>query len=91
MGTFKFELDIPEFKDSLELTVMIKRDGDQIVAVPTTKVDKSSRPFPEMDCGGTLAESSPLWKQNIFIPSSNSGSTSSYGSGNMMNINMDEF
>lgn len=31
MGTIKIEFDIPEFKDTLEVTLTIKRDGEVVM------------------------------------------------------------
>lgn len=31
MGNLKIELDIPEFKDKLEISIVLKRDGNQVI------------------------------------------------------------
>lgn len=39
MGTLKIELDLPEFKDKLEVSIVVKKDGT--IVPPSIKKDES--------------------------------------------------
>ncbi len=62
MGTVKFEIDIPDFKDELTLEIKIKKDGEVLVdgtssaqttSTPKKKVVKKETP-PSSNSGGNL-------------------------------------
>lgn len=40
MGTLKIELDLPEFRDKLEVSIVVKKDGTLVVP-PSIKRDES--------------------------------------------------
>ena len=44
MGTIKIEFDIPEFKDTLEVTLTIKRDGE-VVMTSSPSSNSSDNPI----------------------------------------------
>ena len=119
MGILKIELEVPDFKEAIELSMILKKDGEVIAS--STSLDKDSeKPIWKQDMPlgpGTLynpCEEKPLWEQKIWKqaptpePSkfvvgddptqkgpycSNTGgfvSKQSSGSGNFMNINIDE-
>lgn len=39
MGTIKIEFDLPEFKDNLELNILIKRDGEVIATSSSSSMN----------------------------------------------------
>lgn len=123
MGILKIELEVPEFKEAIELSLILKKDGEVIAS--SSSLDKDSeKPIWKQDMPlgpGTLYNPSPdteyqrpVWKQEPFP---NPGkfvvgddptqkgpyctaetkpltggfvSTQSSGSGNFMNINIDD-
>lgn len=47
MGTLKIELDLPEFKDKLEVSIVVKKDGTLVVP-PSIRKDDAIIPTPEI-------------------------------------------
>lgn len=43
MGTLKIELDLPEFKDQVEVSIVVRKDGTLVVP-PSIIKDKSPNP-----------------------------------------------
>lgn len=55
MGTIKFEIDLPEFENELNLELTIKRDGKVVVkksATPSPPASKSTKKA--SDVGGNM-------------------------------------
>lgn len=52
MGTIKIEFDLPEFKDNLELNIVIRKDGE-VLATSSSSSSKELN-FPEV--GGPSSE-----------------------------------
>lgn len=125
MGILKIELEVPEFKEAIELSLILKKDGEVIAS--SSSLDKDSeKPIWKQDMPlgpGTLYPKpnldpseyqSPVWKQSPipepgkFVvgddptqkgPYCTAGtkpvtggfvSTQNSGSGNFMNINIDD-
>ena len=125
MGILKIELEVPEFKEAIELSLILKKDGEVIAS--SSSLDKDSeKPIWKQDMPlgpGTNVYyppkreyEFPVWKQNPdpvpnpgkFVvgddptqkgPYCTAGtkpvtggfvSTQSSGSGNFMNINIDD-
>ena len=105
MGILKIEMEVPDFKDAIELSLILKKDGEVITTSESLKKDSenpiwrsSERPTPTYDPG--------VWKQTPPSPSkfivgddpTQKGpycgdvvpTQSSGGSGNFMNINIDD-
>lgn len=73
MGILKIELEVPEFKEAIELSMILKKDGEVIAS--SSSLDKDSeKPIWKQDMPlgpGTLYNpyesspyESPVWKQN---------------------------
>ena len=73
MGILKIELEVPEFKEAIELSLILKKDGEVIAS--SSSLDKDSeKPVWKQDMPlgpGTLYNpsqnekyESPVWKQN---------------------------
>lgn len=63
MGTVKFEIDIPDFKDELTLEIKIKKDGEVLVdstsptpPQTTPKKKTSKKETPSSSVGGNLMD-----------------------------------
>lgn len=41
MGTLKLEIDIPDFKNEINLNITIKKDGEVISTLSTDKIDQN--------------------------------------------------
>jgi len=41
MGTLKLEIDIPDFKNEINLSITIKKDGEVISTLSADKIDQS--------------------------------------------------
>ena len=41
MGTLKLEIDLPEFKNEINLNITIKKDGEVISTLSTDKIDQN--------------------------------------------------
>ena len=73
MGILKIELEVPEFKEAIELSMILKKDGEVIAS--SSSLDKDSeKPIWKQDMPlgpGTSSPrreqyESPIWKQNII-------------------------
>lgn len=83
MGTIKIELDIPEFKDSLDINVSLVKDNSGVVklstkSTPTSAIEKSSEP------SVTITSDTPVVEKISTIEEKKT--TKKKSSGNMMNI-----
>lgn len=67
MGILKIELEVPEFKEAIELSMILKKDGEVIAS--SSSLDKDSeKPIWKQDMplgpGTNFEPSKPIWKQN---------------------------
>lgn len=42
MGTLKLEIDIPDFKNEINLNITIKKDGEVISSISADNIDQST-------------------------------------------------
>lgn len=95
MGILKIELEVPEFKEAIELSMILKKDGEVITSsIPLDKdSDKNTRVWRQ--------DIPPVWKQapapepSKFIVGDDPTVKGPYcsdttSSGNYMNINIDD-
>lgn len=95
MGILKIELEVPEFKEAIELSMILKKDGEVITSsIPLDKdSDKNTQVWRQ--------DIPPVWKQtpapepSKFIVGDDPTVKGPYcsdttNSGNYMNINIDD-
>jgi len=46
MGTLKLEIDLPEFKNEINLNITIKKDGEVISSLSADKIEQTVSPPP---------------------------------------------
>ena len=96
MGILKIELEVPEFKEAIELSMILKKDGEVITSsIPLDKDSDESKQIWRKNLDNT-----PVWKQvptpepSKFIvgddPTVKGPYCSTTSSGNYMNINIDD-
>lgn len=61
MGTLKLEIDLPEFKNEINLNITIKKDGEVISSLSADKIEQTvSPPIPVKKSRGKSANSGNL-------------------------------
>jgi hypothetical protein len=56
MGTLKLEIDIPDFKNEINLNITIKKDGEVISTISSDKIDQNiSVPSPKKKESGKVS------------------------------------
>lgn len=56
MGTLKLEIDLPDFKNEINLNITIKKDGEVLSTLSADKIDQSiSSPAPKKRASKTAS------------------------------------
>ena len=85
MGTIKIEFDLPEFKDNLELNILIKRDGEVIATSSSSSVNTSA---PIYNGGNQIIEGKQTNVMNMSPSTSNNSMNFNNIPKSMVDINI---
>ena len=85
MGTIKIEFDLPEFKDNLELNILIKRDCEVIATSSSSSVNAS---VPIYNGGNQIIEGKQTNVMNMSPSNSNNSMNFNNIPKSMVDINI---